>query len=137
MKQFLMKDGRKLAQMPFGKLSWLSGIKATDAQDLTIMEVHLNEGGGHSFHRHPTQEELIYVVEGRIEQWLEKESKILGPGDAVFIPRDTVHASFNVFAENARVLAILGPCRGEEGYEVVDVFDQAPWNTLRKNSRGK
>ena len=42
-----------------------------------------------------------------------------------------VHASFNIGDQPAKLLAILGPCVGEGGYELVDVADQAPWNTLR------
>jgi len=49
----------------------------------------------------------------------------------VFIPADTVHASFNVSGQTAKVLAILGPSIGEEGYQLVEVHDQAPWNSLR------
>ena len=40
---------------------------------------------------------------------------------------DVVHASFNTSDRNARLLAILGPCIGPEGYELVDVADQEPW----------
>ena len=42
-----------------------------------------------------------------------------------------VHASFNVSSEPAKLLAILGPCSGSEGYELVDVANEAPWNGLR------
>ncbi len=135
MTHFLMKAERPLAEMPFGKLSWLSGPLTTAASHLTIMEVHLQPQGGHSFHFHPDQEELIYVVEGRIEQWMGNESRILSAGDAISIPKGAVHASFNIFPEHARVLAILGPCVGAEGYACVDVFDQAPWKNLRVPAR--
>ena len=128
---FLLQSERRLAEMPFGKLSWLSGPLACGAKDLAIMEVHLQPQGGHSFHYHADQEELIYVLAGRIEQWLGQERRVLAAGDAIVIPRGAVHGSFNCFAEPARVLAILGPCRGEDGYQVVDVFDRAPWNAWR------
>jgi hypothetical protein len=42
-----------------------------------------------------------------------------------------VHASFNVSERNAKILAILGPCVGAEGYELVDVSRQEPWAHLR------
>ncbi|MBA2482493.1 MAG: cupin domain-containing protein [Planctomycetes bacterium] len=131
MQRFLLQSERVLAEKPFGKLSWLSGPQVSDAQDLAIMEVHLQAQGGHSFHYHADQEELIYVLAGCIEQWLEQDRRILSAGDAIVIPKGMVHASFNCFAEPARVLAILGPCRGVDGYQVVDVFDRAPWNTWR------
>jgi quercetin dioxygenase-like cupin family protein len=57
--------------------------------------------------------------------------RVLGPGDSVFMPAGVVHATFNVSVEDARVIAILGPCVGEIGAEQVDVSDEAPWNGLR------
>ena len=76
----------------------------------------------------PAQEEVIYVIEGEVEQWLDRQKRVLRSGDAVFIPAGVVHASFNVAGAKARMLAILGPCVGREnGYEVTEVADQEPW----------
>jgi quercetin dioxygenase-like cupin family protein len=136
MNHFQLSADRKLAQLPFGKLARLCDPTTNDAKDLTIMEVHLQAGGGHSFHFHPNQEELIYVVEGEIEQWLEKEKRSLKAFDAIFIPVKAVHASFNVSNKPARVLAILGPCVGKDGYECVDVFETEAWKNVRTQARG-
>jgi quercetin dioxygenase-like cupin family protein len=117
--------------LEWGEMGWLSRPSTTGAKDLTVLEVTLLPGKGHNFHRHPGQEEVIYVIAGQIEQWLEQERKILGPGDSLFIGADVVHASFNVGAEPAKVMAILGPCAGEDGYITVEVGDESPWNALR------
>jgi quercetin dioxygenase-like cupin family protein len=100
-----------------------------------VLEVTLRPAGGHNFHRHPNQEELIYVIEGEIEQWIDQEKRVLRPGDSAFIGADVVHASFNVSDRNAKLLAILGPCIGSEGYELVDVAEQEPWVSLRTVSQ--
>ena len=71
------------------------------------------------------------MISGSVEQWLEKERRTLTAGDSIFIPADTVHASFNVSGADARLLAILGPCVGPEGYELEDVSGQDPWRGLR------
>lgn len=117
--------------LDWGSLAWFSRPQTTGAKNLIVIEVTLSPGGGHNFHIHPEQEEAIYVLEGTVEQWLKQERKELQRGDCVFIPKNTVHASFNVTGEKARVLAILGPSVGAEGYETVDVSGEAPWNTLR------
>ena len=91
----------------------------------------MEPGGGHNLHKHPEQEEVIYVLEGKVEQWLKDKKQVLSQGDSVFIPADAVHASFNVFDQNAKLLAILGPSVGEEGYQLVEVYDQEPWSNLR------
>ena len=56
---------------------------------------------------------------------------MLSAGDSVFIPADAVHASFNTSGKPTKLLAILSPCVGEEGYQLVDVADRAPWHNLR------
>jgi hypothetical protein len=58
-----------------------------------------------------------------------REKRILGAGDAAFIPAGVVHATFNGGGE-AHLLVIFSPCVGD-GFEVVDVSGEAPWNGLR------
>jgi len=118
-------------QLDWGVLGWLSRPATTQAKNLTVIEVTLKPGFGHNFHKHPEQEEVIYVIEGQVEQWLDQDKRTLKPGDSVFIGADVVHASFNTGSQPAKLLAILGPCVGEGGYVSVEVGDQAPWNTLR------
>lgn len=117
--------------LDWGSLRWLSNPPTTGAAQLTVIDVTLEPGKGHDFHKHPDQEEVLVVVAGSVEQWVGEEKHLLGPGDSAFVRADEVHASFNVGTGNARLLAILGPCKGEIGYELVDVADQAPWKDLR------
>jgi quercetin dioxygenase-like cupin family protein len=95
------------------------------------MEVTLEPEFGHDFHKHPDQEEVICVRSGRIQQWLERDRRELGPGDSVFIPADLVHASFTSGDETAQLVVMLGPCVGDVGYELVDVSGDEPWSSLR------
>ena len=91
----------------------------------------LAPGKGHNFHKHPDQEEVLLIVAGSVEQWVEQEKRILGPGDSAFVPKGVVHASFNAGEGEARIAAILGPCVGDVGYVSVEMGAEAPWNTLR------
>ena len=129
--KFLTKGEVERDTLDWGEIGWHSRPSTTGAKDLAVLEVTLLPGMGHNFHRHPGQEEVIYVIAGSVEQWLEREQRLLGPGNSVFIGADVVHASFNVGSEPAKVLAILGPCAGEDGYVTVEVGAEAPWNTLR------
>lgn len=115
----------------WGTFRWVSGPSATGAAQLVVCQVEVFPGKGHNFHQHPGQEEVIHIIDGSLEQWLGKERCVLGAGDSVFIPRGLVHASFTLGDRPARCLAILGPCLGDSGYELVDVSAQAPWSTLR------
>ena len=129
--RFMLSAETAPEELDWGSLRWMSHPPSTAAEQLTVIEVTLSPGKGHDFHKHPDQEEVIYVIDGSVEQWLDREKRVLGPGDSVFIGADVVHASFNVGEGEARLLAILGPCVGEGGYELVDVAGEAPWNGLR------
>lgn len=117
--------------LDWGQLRWMSHPPSTSAAQLTVIEVTILPGQGHDFHKHPDQEEVIYCISGQVEQWLGEDMRMMGPGDSVFIGADVVHASFNAGDSDAKLLAILGPCVGDQGYEVVDVAGDAPWKGLR------
>lgn len=119
-------------QLSWGSLAWCCRPETTGATGLVVIEVTLTPGGGHAFHKHPQQEEVIYVVDGEVEQWLDQGRQTLRTGDSVYLPAGVVHASFNVSSRNAKLLAILGPCLAvSNGYDVVEVAGEAPWKTLR------
>jgi quercetin dioxygenase-like cupin family protein len=109
---------------------WLCRPGQTEAKDLAVIEAEFAVGQGHDFHTHPEFEECIYVLSGRIEQWVDQERKILDAGDLAHIPMGMVHATFNVGQTPARILAILSPgsCKGPG---LVDVSQQEPWKSIR------
>ena len=76
---------------------------------------------------------VIFLRSGSVEQWLGDERKQLVAGDVAFIPMDTVHATFVAedATEPARVLVVLGPSHGLDGYEAVDASTEEPWASLR------
>lgn len=117
--------------LDWGVLGSMSRPSVTGARNLTVLEVTLIPGHGHNFHKHPDQEEVIVVVEGEAEQWLESEKRTLRSGDSAFIGAGVVHASFNVTAAPIKLLAILGPCVGADGYETVDMSEQEAYKNLR------
>jgi quercetin dioxygenase-like cupin family protein len=128
---FVQEADVEREQLDWGGLGWISRPLTTGARQLTVIDVSLEPGHGHDFHKHPEQEEVIVVQAGEIEQWLEGEKTVLGHGEAVFIASGTVHASFNTGLETARLTVALGPCIGDGGYELVDVSDEEPWRSLR------
>jgi quercetin dioxygenase-like cupin family protein len=75
---------------------------------------------------------VIIVKEGRITQYIERESTTLGPGDSVFLDEGVVHASFNEGGETALLQVVIGPSLGgETGYGLEDVSAEEPWASLR------
>lgn len=129
--KFVPSSDVERISLEWGVSGWLSRPATTGARNLTVIEVNLIPGYGHNFHKHPDQEEVIVVVKGEVEQWLEHEKRALLPGDAVFIGAGVVHASFNMSPAPAQLLAILGPCVGEGGYVSVEMGEEEPYKSLR------
>jgi quercetin dioxygenase-like cupin family protein len=132
MSTFVKNSDVRQEQFDWGIIGWRCSPDNTGSAQLVVMDVSLEPGEGHNFHRHPGQEEMIIVKAGRVEQYLEHESAILGPGDSVYIDADVVHASFNVGDDTAHLQVVIGPSLGEgSGYGLVDVSGEEPWASLR------
>lgn len=134
MAKFVKQNEIEHEQFDWGDVGWRLFPK-TGAQQLVVMDVTLEPGGGHDFHKHPGQEEMIIVKRGRITQYLEQESTTLEADDSVFIDADLVHASFNDGDEPALLQVIIAPSLREgTGYGLVDVSGEEPWASLRDRS---
>jgi quercetin dioxygenase-like cupin family protein len=128
--RFVTSREMEVEELPWGPHEWLCRVGLTAAEDLALVRVRMPPGTGHAFHRHPTMEEIIYVVSGTAEQWVDRESRRLGAGDIAHIPRDVVHGTYNAGAETLVFLAILSPAKFE-GPALVDVAGEEPWRSLR------
>ena len=95
-----------------------------------------------NFHQHPRQDEVIYVVDGSMEGWVEQENTTLGPGDVIVAPAGTVHACFNASDQPLKLFIVLSPLLPDVdedfemhdgyGWEMVDVSGEEPGSTLRQ-----
>jgi quercetin dioxygenase-like cupin family protein len=131
MSRFVLSSDVAWESFDWGDIGWRSVPGNTGSRTFTVMDVTLGPGKGHDFHKHPDQDEMIIVKAGRIEQWIERSSHALDPGDSVYIDADVVHASFNVGDEDAHLQVVLAPSVGEGGYELVDVSTEEPWASVR------
>lgn len=108
---------------------WYSKPNLTPTEDLLVVYCTIPPGGSHSFHIHPNKEEVIYVIEGHAEQWLETEKQILGHGGSVFVPKGAVHATFNRTEKDLKFIAIITPCSAAgEIHVAVDHLE--PWKSI-------
>lgn len=60
-------------------------------------------------HRHADQDEYLYILEGRLELWLDGEDASAGPGDTVRLPRGEPHGIFNRSDAAVRCLFWVAP----------------------------
>jgi len=126
-----MKTEVEIADFDWGSAGFRVAPPSTGCSTFVVMDVDLAPGGGHPFHKHPDQDELIIVKSGEVTQFLESESRTLHVGDSVYIDRNVVHASYNDSSQPASLQVILAPPVGDGGYETVDVSSEDPWSALR------
>jgi quercetin dioxygenase-like cupin family protein len=131
MSRFVKQQDVEQERFDWGTIGWRCRPANTGARRLVVMDVTLEPGEGHPFHRHDGQEEMIIVKRGSITQYLEHESATLAAGDSIYIDEGVVHASYNDGEETAHLQVVIGPSIGEEGYGLVDVSGDEPWSSIR------
>jgi quercetin dioxygenase-like cupin family protein len=132
--RFVTAKTARVERAPWGKHWWLSEPGLTGTTLLTLVRVTMRPGTGHRFHYHPEREEIIYIVDGVAEQWVDREKRTLETGECAFIPKRVVHAIFNSSKKPMSFLAILSPAKAK-GPFLIDCYDEEPWKSLRKGKR--
>ena len=80
-----------------------------------MFESRVPAGEGPPVHIHHNEDEVLHVLEGQYEFWLDGAVTRAGPGASVFLPRGVPHTFRVVGDRPGRNLAILTP-GGFEGF---------------------
>lgn len=131
MSRFVMAGEVPTESFDWGSAGMRCAPPGTGCETFVVMDVELGPGYSHAFHKHPDQDEMIIVKSGTVTQYLDQESKGLGPGDSVYIDKAVVHATFNDSAAPAELQVVLAPAVTDGGYVAVDVSAEEPWASLR------
>lgn len=110
---------------------WHYNPEITQAAETILVKVVVPVGGGHPFHRHPEMNEILYILKGRAEQWVEEEMQYLERGDSVYIAPDVVHATYNAGEEELEFLAVLSPAHGWKA-GTIDESGSFPYANLKQ-----
>jgi quercetin dioxygenase-like cupin family protein len=90
-----------------------------------LFESTVPAGGGPPVHIHHNEDEVIGVLDGEYEFWLDGTIRRMGPGEAIFLPRGVPH-TFRVAGRTpARLLAVLTPGGFEGFFAEVATLDPA------------
>ena len=131
MSRFVMNSDVPVENFDWGSAGMRNAPPGTGCQSFVVMDVRLDPGFFHAFHKHPDQDEMIVVKKGIATQYLEQESRQLNVGDSVYIDKDVVHATYNDGDEPVELQVILAPPVTDGGYVAVDVSAEEPWASLR------
>ena len=77
-------------------------------------------------HSHTDNEEIVYVLEGRLRYSVDGEQRDLAPGDRMYTPKGSVHAFSNPHDRPARALIMLTPDIGAQYFRDIGEVVGAP-----------
>ncbi len=122
----------------WGTIKWLVTPHLDDGAGLTTGEVIVYPSEGHAPHRHPGEEEVIYVISGRGIQTVgegdDEERFPIAEGDVVYIPTNVLHSTYNTTWSPLRLVVVYTPGGAETvldslpGARVLDAGAMPHWS---------
>jgi oxalate decarboxylase/phosphoglucose isomerase-like protein (cupin superfamily) len=107
-------EGVDTLAFPWGRVRMLSEPGVTGAESFSFGYVELEPAMGHSRHRHPDADEVIYVLSGEGQQMLDDQEPVfVRAGDCIWVPKGVYHATVNRSAEVMRLLVVYAPAGAE------------------------
>ena len=79
-----------------------------DMESMTV-NIASSSGGGSKLHTQPNHDEIVIVIDGEAEFRVGEEVYRVGPGDFVFIPRNTLHGRVRTITDSMSALSIYSP----------------------------
>lgn len=95
----------------------LHASSSTGAERLCVIEQLCDPGTGAPPHRHDAVEEVIAVLEGRAQFFVEEDEAELAAGESVLVPAGARHGFTNVGADVLRILATFSSAAPPVEYE--------------------
>jgi quercetin dioxygenase-like cupin family protein len=88
----------------WGSLNWLAGNKIGNAQGVTVGRVTIKKGQSNPRHSHSNCEEVLYLLEGRLEHSMGDAKVVLGPGDTLVVKAGVPHDAVSIGETDADVI---------------------------------
>lgn len=108
-KNFIDSEDVPTQLFDWGALKWMATPEVNGSERLSAGVVNLEPGKGHDRHTHPDSDEILYVISGKGEQTLADETKSIGPGEMIYVPKGVEHGTINTGWETLQLLAVYAP----------------------------
>jgi quercetin dioxygenase-like cupin family protein len=99
MDTFALSNAASVQVMTFdwGRLYWYASGPQGNSDALTVGKCVLNPGQANPKHHHPNCEEVLHVLSGDIEHFVEGQGWLkMGPGDTITVAPRVWHQARNV-----------------------------------------
>lgn len=114
-RQVVLKEEIPFRQVAWGLTKDLVGPERMGSEKIRLKITEYQPGFIHKLHMHPTQEEVIFVLDGRGITETREDKIEIGPGSVVFVPAGVFHATVNLSdTEPLRAVIVKSPPDDEE-----------------------
>jgi quercetin dioxygenase-like cupin family protein len=94
----------EVIEMAWGRLVWTVSGALGNSNTMSVGRATIRAGMENPRHRHPNCDEVLHVIEGRVEHIEDSGSWVLDPGDSVSIPKGVWHQARSLGSEDAQVV---------------------------------
>jgi len=113
----------KAISLPGRELTWMADGESLQTEQTSLCMMRCAPGGRvRTAHRHRGVEEVLVILEGEGEAWVDGARVAFAKGDAVRFPKDSLHQVRNTGEGMLRALCVFGCADGKSTYETGD-FD--------------
>jgi len=106
---------REFVRVDWGRTKNLLGPENAGTKYLKINITEYAPGTEHALHRHPDQEEVIYILDGEGISRTKAGDQPISAGAFVFVPADTDHATINLRKDKPMKAIIIKSPPQEKG----------------------
>jgi quercetin dioxygenase-like cupin family protein len=82
-------------EFPWGTIRWLCNSKLVPESQQTFGQVTIRPGERNGEHLHPNCEEILFVLSGECEHYVDGRAVALREGDVIFVPDGASHYAVN------------------------------------------
>ena len=108
-------------RIPGRFIRWIADEKTLQPRYLSSCVIRVMPGETvQPAHSHPEGEELIYIVSGEGEAWVEGEIRPIRAGTAVLFEQGQVHMIRNVGKQEMKVACFFAPATGLDNYKMYE-----------------
>ena len=98
---------RDFVSVDWGRRKILIDPESAESKHVRVSITEYAPGHAHEMHRHPNQEEVIFVIDGEGISRTKDGDMLITAGAFVFIPVDTDHATINVSRDRPMKAVIM------------------------------
>ena len=103
-------------QHDWGTLQFVAGTSVNGTKNVSAARVTINARTANTRHSHPTCEEVLYLLKGKLKHYVGDDAYDMSAGDCIAIPAGVPHYAINTGTETADMLVMYSA--GERDFRV-------------------